>query len=319
MKNLCVLLSLLFLLSACNSSARETQVTTAPKETYPTVTSRFSGTLPDYWYQGKAEINTYDLQQVRYGEVHPGVATLIFVSEDFLPGPQVKNDRYANPNSTPIIKTNQIRRFTTGIYDYSVMSSVFTPTKTSQFPHSLKVTTSSQDWCGQSFGQFNYQGGDVWKAQLRSYFEAEGDQTVTLNGDWLEDEIFNRLRIDPRGLPIGEQMVVPALSYLLLTHQPLVAVKAVTKLDAYQGSDFNVANLQEYSLNFPSLNREVSIVFQPEPPYTIEGWTETFPSRGRELTTVAKLKKQVLEPYWEQNRPEFVAQRKELGLSGFTN
>lgn len=317
MRNFLNLFTLLFLVAACNSTSHETQKKPSTEENYPAVKSRFSGSLSDYWYQGKAEISTYDLQQVRYGEIHPGVATLIFVSEDFLPGPQVKNDNYTNPNSTPIFKMNQIRRFTTGIYDYSVMSSVFTPTKTDKFPHSLKVTTSAQDWCGQSFGQFNYENGDVWKAQLRSYFEAEGDKTATLSGDWLEDEVFNRLRIDPQGLPVGEQMVVPALSYLLLTHKPLAAVSAVAKMSAYQGSDFIEATLMEYSIVFPTLDRTVSIVFNPQSPYEIAGWTETFPSRGRELKTVAKLKKRILEPYWQQNQPEFAEQRKELGLSGF--
>lgn len=317
MRNFLGFFILLLLVTACNSSARDAQVNNVVKPEYPEVGSRFSGVLPDYWYQGKAEINTYELEQVRYGEVHPGIATLIFVSEDFLPGSQVKNDRYTDPNSTPIIKTNQIRRFTTGIYDYSVMSSVFTPTQTDKFPHSFKVTTSSQDWCGQSFGQFNYEGGDVWKAQLRSYFEAEGDKTEAISGDWLEDEVFNRLRIDPQGLPIGEQMVVPALSYLLLTHKPMAAVKAVTQLTVYNGSDFNVARSMEYSITFPSLDRTVSIVFNPEPPYEIAGWTETFPSRGRELKTIARLKKRILEPYWQQNSPEYAEQRKELGLSGF--
>jgi hypothetical protein len=37
----------------------------------------------EYWYQGKAEITSYDLQQARYGENREGSAVLVFVSEDF--------------------------------------------------------------------------------------------------------------------------------------------------------------------------------------------------------------------------------------------
>ena len=45
-----------------------------------------------YWYQGKAEINVFDLQQSRYGEVRAGKAVLIFVTEDFSKSKQVKLD-----------------------------------------------------------------------------------------------------------------------------------------------------------------------------------------------------------------------------------
>ena len=38
----------------------------------------------DYWYQGKAELNRFELSQVRYGEIRKGDAVLIFVTEDFL-------------------------------------------------------------------------------------------------------------------------------------------------------------------------------------------------------------------------------------------
>ena len=37
----------------------------------------------DYWYQGKAELASYDLNQSRYGEIRNGHAVLIFLTEDF--------------------------------------------------------------------------------------------------------------------------------------------------------------------------------------------------------------------------------------------
>ena len=36
-----------------------------------------------YWYQGTAEVNVFDLEQSRYGEVRPGKAVLNFVTENF--------------------------------------------------------------------------------------------------------------------------------------------------------------------------------------------------------------------------------------------
>ena len=44
----------------------------------------------EYWYSGKAEITSYDLEQARYGELRKGEAVLVFVTEDFLPEEQVK-------------------------------------------------------------------------------------------------------------------------------------------------------------------------------------------------------------------------------------
>ena len=39
-------------------------------------------TFKNYWYTGKAEVNSYNLQQTRYGETREGKAVLIFLTED---------------------------------------------------------------------------------------------------------------------------------------------------------------------------------------------------------------------------------------------
>ena len=275
---------------------------------------QFKGELTDYWYQGKAEINTYDLQQIRYGEVHPGQVTVIFVTEDFLTDEQVKNDAYTNPNSTPILKTNQIRRFTTGIYDYSQMTSVFTPTDLASQPHTLKVTTSVQDWCGQTFNQVNRSGNNDWAVQLRSYFEKEGDVDTNVRADFLEDELFNRIRTGWRELPTGEARVLPASGYLVMMHQPHRAAQARLSLGDYAGDRFEGDELKTYSIEFPGLDRTTEIVFEAAAPHTVRGWTETYPSRGKVLTTVATLRHQVVEPYWSQNSLADGYRRADLGL-----
>lgn len=274
----------------------------------------FSGGLTKYWYEGKAEINTYDLQQARYGEIHPGQVNLVFVSEDFLAEKQVKADDYSNPAATGVLKTNMIRRFTTGIYDYSVMSSVFTPTKTDEHPHTLKVTTSMQDWCGQAFTQLNYAGGDVWIAQLRSYFETEGDTNETLPADFLEDEVFNRIRTGWEQLPTGDYRVIPSTAYLLMMHKPYESHRATLALGDYAGDRFDGTDLKSYVVDFGSLGRQLEVVFDAQEPFVIRGWTETVQSRGQELTTVATLTHQVREPYWSQNSVADGERRAGLGL-----
>ena len=45
-----------------------------------------------YWYGGKAELNSYDLKQSRYGQIRNGEAVMVFVTEDFSKSKQVKLD-----------------------------------------------------------------------------------------------------------------------------------------------------------------------------------------------------------------------------------
>ncbi|MBB4080715.1 hypothetical protein GGR28_003350 [Lewinella aquimaris] len=294
-------LAALALLFGCN--ARPSPDSSAPASP-PSV---FSGELPPYWYQSTAEISTYDLQQARYGEMRDGEAILIQVSEDFLTDRQVKNDNYENPNSAPVLKTNLFRRFNTGIYDYSLMTSVFTPTNAVEHPRTLKVTTSSQDWCGQSYTQLNYAGGEQWEMQLRSYFEREGDQEIDLSADFLEDEVFNRIRIGGNP-PEGEFEVIPNTGYLLMTHQPYVAAEATASVEEAG------AGRRTYVLDYTGLDRRLTVTFDTASPYIIREWTETYPSRDTVLTTTATLREQKLEPYWQLNGTKDAPLRAELGL-----
>ncbi|TXF91352.1 hypothetical protein FUA23_01250 [Neolewinella aurantiaca] len=297
-------------LFACNTSQDRVKRPAPPEKPAP---GYFSGSLEDYWYEGKAEINTYTLEQARYGEIRPGQVTAIFVSEDFLTDKQVKNDEYTNQNSTPVLKTNIIRRFVTGVYDYSIMSSVFTPTKTTEAPHTLKVTTSSQDWCGQTFTQLNYTGGGKWAKQLRSYFEREGDVNEEIKADFLEDELFNRIRFGWEKLPVGEFNIIPNTGYLLMSHQPYRSQKATARLNDYPGNE-ETETIMGYEINYGDSGRRLEIFFDPAPPYVISGWEETYPGRDNALVTKARLTHQKRAPYWKQNSVADEELRAEIGL-----
>jgi len=306
-------LSLFFLLMACDQ--------TTDKSTNPlakTVSNGIDPSFKDYWYQGKAEISIYELEQNRYQGIHPGQTTLIFVTEDFLTDEQVKNDTYTNPNSTGILKTNLIHRFTTGIYDYSIMTSVFTPVKTRDFPHTLKTTTSSQDWCGQSWMQVNKEGKQ-YALQQRSYFEKEGDVNVKAPVQMLEDEILNRIRINPAALPQGDIELLPSNQYLRLAHRAFEAVSAEASMQEYTGEEFTGAGLMQYTLKIPTLQRELTYVFSGKSPYQIEGWTDQYPSAFDQQIrkTIARRQKTVMEPYWEQNSRGKREKRAELGLQSW--
>ena len=90
----------------------------------------------DYWYAGTAELSRYELEQARYGELHPGEAVMVFVSEPFDINKQVKSDN--SENTTGVLKLNFMRKFNTGIYPYSTMSSTFSPIDIKQFSTTTK-------------------------------------------------------------------------------------------------------------------------------------------------------------------------------------
>lgn len=270
--------------------------------------------LGPYWYQGKAEISRFDLQQHRYRDVHPGEAVLIMVTEDFLTDKQVKNDRYQNPNSIPVLKTNLISRFTTGVYDYSIMTSVFSPVDVKAHPHTLKVTHSSQDWCGQTFMQINL-GEQGYRAQVRSYFEGEADSEETVPAVVLEDELFNRIRMHPQSLPIGKMQVLPGATVVRLLHKEFVPMEVAASLSPYTGADFSGQQLQAYRLYFPGLDRTLEIVFEQAPPHLIAGWTDEYPGFDKvNRRTVARRTHLLLDDYWQHNAAADSPLREGLGL-----
>lgn len=317
MKNIFLFIPIFGLLLSCGQEGSQGDSLTMVNPNKQTAPPSQATKLADYWYQGKAEISSYDLQQARYSHVHPGEAVLVFVTEDFLTDKQVKNDNYTNKNSTPILKTNILRKFTTGIYDYSIMTSVFTPTETNKFPKTQKVTISSQDWCGQSFMQINAQK-NKYKVQLRSYFENEGDENFIMDGAILEDEIFNRIRMNPSSLPKGKVEIIPSATIVRLMHLEMKPMPANVSQSDYSDTDFKGKNLVAYTIDYPTLKRKLSIVYQKKAPYIIEGWTDTYSTTSKQqMTTKATRKQTVMSPYWQQNGAKDVELRKELELTTF--
>lgn len=304
----------LALLLSCEKNPTESNTNPLAK----TISNKTDPDFKEYWYQGRAEISTYKLEQNRYQDLHPGQTTLIFVTEDFLTDEQVKNDTYTQSNSTSVLKTNLINRFTTGIYDYSIMTSVFTPVNTQKFPHTLKTTTSSQDWCGQSWMQVNKKGKQ-YLVQQRSYFEKEGDRNLEVPVRLLEDEILNRIRINPAALPQGELKIIPSNQYLRLAHQPTQEVSAMASIQDYNGEQFSGDALKQYSIQMPSLQRELTFIFSGKSPYLIEGWIDQYPSAFDQKLrkTLAQRQTTVMEPYWQQNSPTHQEKRAKLGLNSW--
>ncbi len=260
-----------------------------------------------YWYSGKAEITSYSLEQARYGEMRKGNALLIYVTEPFLADKQVKADQ-SNSSTIPVLKLNSTKNFLTGIYPYSLMTSTFFPVDDNS--HALKVTFSAQEWCGHVYTQLNNQ--NTFKVVSHSYFENEADQEFSLEKTILENEIWNKIRINPNDLPIGKHKIIPSFEFLRLRHKATKAYDASVKLEILK------EGISVYTISYPDLERKISISFATSFPHAIEGWSETFISgfgpNEKIMTTTAKKNKSIITPYWQKNKNSNLFLRDSLGL-----
>lgn len=269
----------------------------------------------DYWYQGKAEITSYRLEQARYGELHEGEAVLVYVTEDISRSKQVKLDNpgAAGADAVKVLKLNAMKNFTTGIYPYSLMASVFAPIDHAADPRALKITLSMQEWCGQSFVQMNLRG-DAYSVQQNSYFESEGDKATQVTAAISEDELWTTLRLDPAALPTGSVRLIPGVMIQRLKHLPW----QIQTAEATLRDDPVDANLKVYTVTYPTMNRTLSIRYRAAFPYEIESWEETYPDgfgkNAKTLTTRATLNKRVLVDYWTKNHVADATWRTQLGL-----
>lgn len=283
---------LLFLCSCENSSNRKSRP----------LTQEFK----DYWYSGEAEITSYKLQQARYGEIRNGTSVLVYVTEDFLPDQQVKADSQ-EPQNISVLKLNNTKKFVTGIYPYSIMQSSFFPLEKRK--HALKVSASIQEWCGQVYMQLNNRNSYIINSH--SYFAGEADQELSLPKTYLENEIWNQLRIDPDLLPSGEIKMIPSFEFIRLKHKEIKAYQAIAGISAED-------SLKVFSLEYPDLRRKLKIYFRPEFPYEIEKWQETYKSgfgkNAKSLTTTAEKMARIKSAYWTKNSNNDLSLRKRLQL-----
>ena len=313
-----LILFVALLLASCTADSRVSDdpeaVTTDPGVLTPEDAVKTHPDFGSYWYQGLAELNRYELEQSRYGEIHKGEAVLIFVTEDFLEDVQVKYEGHG-PRDTAlsVLKLNSYRRFYTGLYPYTMMTSSFTPTRGGDsLP--LKVTTTSQEWCGSTFAQANLRG-DSYELHGRSYFQQEGDWSSTIDKAVLEDGLWAQVRRDPEKLPTGELSVVPGSHYTRLVHKPYEAVAATATLsEATTDPAWSEAPIRIYSVEYPAHQRTVNIYFTEAFPHQIVGWEEIYPGFGPKLTTRAKLTHAMLEDYWSHHNNADTPLRSCLGL-----
>jgi hypothetical protein len=183
-----------------------------------------------WWYDGKAELNGYNLEVSRYGEARTGHSVMIYVTEPFSESRRVKvNDHTRNPDDTfGALKLNLVRDFQTGIYDYNTMVSTFV--RDSSF-EPVKVSFTSAEWCGHVYEELVFDEDRI-HGNYFSYFEDESG-LVDIGyprGGVTEDNLFILLRgLREDYLQPGESTTVdylPGLFYSRLAHQEMEWTKA---------------------------------------------------------------------------------------------
>lgn len=195
------------------------------------------------WGDGKAELAGYDSTFPRYGQLRRGVAVTVFVTETFSNSLRVKADPGKHPKSDefPVMKLNLVEDFSTGIYDYNLMTSAFvalTPVNGRPAGSATKVSFSSQEWCGNEYGHLLF---DATSARLtsHSYFDGEADQSRVvpvpagaLAGDALL--LWARGFAAPLLAP-GERREVPLVQSIeaaRLAHRHVEVLRATLERDA---------------------------------------------------------------------------------------
>lgn len=256
----------------------------------------------DYWYAGEAEISSYELVQDRYGELHKGNAVLVFVTEPFSKSANAKADRPTDKD-VPVLKLNYTKKFNTGIYPYSMMTSTFLPVENGH--HSLKVSSSSQEWCGHTY--MDLQNKSKFTVNIDSYFEGESARNIKLDKQLLEDDVMSLIRINPSSLPTGKQQMIPSFFFLRTQHKQIQAYDV--ELVRNDGPNDH----SSYVMSYPSLGREVNIQFETKFPHRILSWTESDTNSG--LTSSATLIKTIKSDYWNKHFNKDLPLRRELGLA----
>ncbi len=180
-----VVSGLLVLLTASVSAGEvaRAQPLVPPPEALPDPEGASGGlTLHSPWLtsgcdDGLAEVSEYDLQQFRYGNLHPGTATMVAVREAMGERREVK--AIATDTATvPVLKLHWVRGFQTGSYRYD-QASFQLVRQADGIP--LRWLITSQEWCGVASKSW-VNGGPL---RVSSYFDGHGDleQPLDLGSD----------------------------------------------------------------------------------------------------------------------------------------
>jgi hypothetical protein len=263
----------------------------------------------NHWGDGKAELASYRGKINRYGELRDATSVLVYVTEPHDRRTWVKDDGVEGKNRVEVIKLNRVLKFQTGIYPYSVMTSIFSPVADWGGPRfqPTKVTLTAQEWCGHVFHGM-WPGSEQFLYESRSYFAKQGDsrQTIETAEDTLyQDALPIQLRELDGKFNDGETwsgMLVPSLWRGRKGHAEPTPVEATIEREE---TTLDETPVTRFTLTYDDV--EVVYDIEREYPHRLVRWRH---SDGSHL----RLQESTRLPYWKLNKPGDESYREELDL-----
>jgi hypothetical protein len=293
-----------FLLAACLVTRSRLEGEDRPSFPEKPV-KRVSADFARQWFDGNAELSSYKTITPRYGALREAELVLIYVTEPLDRRTWIKDDDAREPERVTVLKLNESLKFVTGLYPYSVLTSVFAPVDDwgSERFSPVKATLTCQEWCGHVFEGF-WPGRDRFQHRVISYFASEGEKTESVStpeGALYEDGLLIQFReLDGPFAQGGDWKgaLVPALWRVRRAHVPPKAVEATIKRSEQDGTTRFVLDAGDY-------RRTIDV--EKAPPHHVVGWT-TSDGESARLVKSARL------AYWKMNGPGNEAKREEIGL-----
>lgn len=245
-----------------------------------------------YWGDGKAEFNTYDAQQVRYGQPRPSEVLHILVREPFSNRELVKAEPGSPGGSYPVIKLNQILRIPTGVYVYQQMHSAFWRADSGRL---VKATLTSNDSCGNTYKEFGALAGPAswlgagWRYEWRTYWEgmSAGEKAVRAGKDAIfYDELPVRVRTLDFAKGSGE-FVVPLGPTIISSKKGIVTFSPATVKWAAGAQTVDVQVIHPAGTDRFTLDTKA--------PHLLREWQQ---AEGGRL----KLRRSLKLDYWNHNK-----------------
>jgi hypothetical protein len=263
------------------------------------------------WGDGKAELSGYSVTTSRYGAPREGRVVLIYVTEPMDRRNWIKDDAGDVPpqERVNVLKLNHVLKFQTGIYPYSVMTSVFAPVDAwaAERFAPAKIAMSAQEWCGHVY-QKVIPAPEAFASELRSYFHADGDRDATVKtspGTLYEDALLIQLReLDGRfaGGKDWAGSIVPSLWAQRKRHAALEPVAATIKRE---DATRDGTQLTRFTLAYGSVTTTYDV--EKSAPRRVLSWKSGDGDEARLLKT-ARL------PYWQLNGQGDEKYLRELGM-----
>ena len=141
-----------------------------------------------YWDDGLAEVAIYTAERTVYKKKRTFEYTQITVKEEFNKQFSVKTDDYKRADLFPVMKINQFCQILTDQYPYHFLTSLFF--RRDQPVALYKMTTSSQEWCGNTFKTILDDGVNFGET-YDSYWDGQGTGSRDLRRDVFQEDALS--------------------------------------------------------------------------------------------------------------------------------